>query len=178
MIIGLSPVLIASAIAVKLSSPGPLIYRQKRHGFNGEEITIFKFRSMTVHEDTEVKQAQKGDTRITKVGSFLRRSSIDELPQLFNVLQGSMSLVGPRPHAIAHNDYYSEKINKYMARHRIKPGITGLAQISGCRGETETVDKMADRVRYDMEYINNWSLWGDIKILLKTPLSLLGKDIY
>jgi putative colanic acid biosynthesis UDP-glucose lipid carrier transferase len=178
MIIGLSPVLIASAIAVKLSSPGPLIYRQKRHGFNGEEITIFKFRSMTVHEDTEVKQAQKGDTRITKVGSFLRRSSIDELPQLFNVLQGSMSLVGPRPHAIAHNDYYSEKINKYMARHRIKPGITGLAQISGCRGETETVDKMADRVRFDMEYINNWSLWGDIKILIKTPLSLLGKDIY
>ncbi|MEH6446274.1 MAG: undecaprenyl-phosphate glucose phosphotransferase [Oceanospirillaceae bacterium] len=178
MIVILSPVLIIAAIAVKLSSPGPVIYKQSRHGFNGEEITIFKFRSMTEHKDAQVVQAQKGDMRITKVGAFIRRTSIDELPQLFNVLQGGMSLVGPRPHAVAHNDFYSEKINKYMARHRIKPGITGLAQISGCRGETETVEKMADRVCYDMEYINHWSLWGDFKILIKTPISLLGKDIY
>jgi putative colanic acid biosynthesis UDP-glucose lipid carrier transferase len=178
MIIILSPVLIVAAIAVKVSSSGPMIYKQKRHGFNGEEITIFKFRSMTEHEDLEVKQAQKGDMRITKVGAFIRKTSIDELPQLINVLQGNMSLVGPRPHAVVHNDYYSEKIYKYMARHRIKPGITGLAQISGCRGETQTIDKMANRVNYDMEYINHWSLWSDFKILIKTPMSLLSKDIH
>lgn len=178
MIIIFSPVFIVTAIAIKMSSSGPIIYKQKRHGFNGEEITIFKFRSMTENQDSSVKQAQKGDMRITKVGAFIRKTSIDELPQLFNVIQGSMSLVGPRPHAIVHNDYYSEKIYKYMARHRIKPGITGMAQISGCRGETETVGKMANRVNYDIEYINTWSLWGDLKILIKTPMSLLGKDIY
>ena len=178
MIIIFSPVLIIAAIAVKISSPGPLIYKQKRHGFNGEEITIYKLRSMKENEDTNVQQAKKGDMRITKVGAFIRKTSIDELPQLINVLQGNMSLVGPRPHAIVHNDYYSEKIYKYMARHRIKPGITGLAQVSGCRGETETIDKMADRVNYDMEYINHWSLWGDLIILIKTPMSLLSKDIY
>jgi putative colanic acid biosynthesis UDP-glucose lipid carrier transferase len=178
MIIILSPVLIGAAIAVKVSSPGSVIYKQKRHGFNGDEITIFKFRSMTEHADSEVKQAQKGDMRINKVGAFLRRTSIDELPQLFNVLQGCMSLVGPRPHALVHNEYYSDKIYKYMARHRIKPGITGLAQISGCRGETEIIDKMVDRVNYDIKYINNWSLWDDFKILIKTPMSLLSKDIH
>jgi putative colanic acid biosynthesis UDP-glucose lipid carrier transferase len=178
MIIILSPVLIIAAIAVKLSSPGAIIYEQKRHGFHGEEITIFKFRSMTEHEDLEVKQAQKGDARITKVGNFIRKTSIDELPQLFNVLQGNMSLVGPRPHALVHNEYYSEKIYKYMARNRIKPGITGLAQINGCRGETETVDKMVERVIYDMKYINHWSLWSDFIILIKTPMSLLSKDIH
>ena len=178
MAVVLSPMLIAAALAVKLSSPGPVLFKQKRHGFNGEEISIYKFRSMRMHDDKEVKQAQKGDDRITKVGAFLRRTSIDELPQLLNVLEGSMSLVGPRPHAVAHNDFYSEKISKYMARHRIKPGITGLAQISGCRGETETVDKMEQRVKYDMEYINNWTLASDFKILIKTPLSLFSKEIY
>ncbi len=174
----LSPLLLIVAIAVKLDSKGPVIFRQKRHGYDGKEIYISKFRSMVQHDDTAVKQAQKGDARITKVGAFIRKTSIDELPQLFDVLLGGMSLVGPRPHAIAHNDYYSDKISKYMARHRIKPGITGLAQISGCRGETETIEKMEARVRYDMEYINNWSLWLDFKILVKTPLSLISKEIY
>ena len=178
MIIALLPLLIATAIAVKLSSPGPVIFKQRRHGFDGEEIFIYKYRSMRLHDDLDVQQASKGDPRITKVGAFIRKTSIDELPQLFNVLQGNMSLVGPRPHAVTHNKFYSDKINKYMARHRIRPGITGLAQISGCRGETETVEKMAERVKYDMEYINNWSLVGDFKILIKTPLSLISKDIY
>jgi putative colanic acid biosynthesis UDP-glucose lipid carrier transferase len=178
MAVVLSPMLIAAAIAVKLSSPGPVLFKQLRHGFNGEEISIYKFRSMRMHDDKDVKQAQKGDERITKVGAFLRCTSIDELPQLINVLEGSMSLVGPRPHAVAHNDYYSEKISKYMARHRIKPGITGLAQINGCRGETETINKMEERVKYDIEYINNWTLFADFKILLKTPLSLFSKEIY
>ena len=173
-----SPVLIAVAIAVKLSSPGPIIFKQKRHGWNGKVIEVWKFRSMRIHDDQQVKQATKGDPRITRVGAFIRRTSLDELPQLFNVLQGSMSLVGPRPHAIEHNDYYTGKINAYMARHRIKPGITGLAQISGCRGETETIEKMERRVELDITYINHWSLWLDIKILLKTPFTLFSKNIY
>ncbi|TYC58273.1 undecaprenyl-phosphate glucose phosphotransferase [Marinobacter sp. BW6] len=174
----LSPLLLAVAVAVKLSSPGPVLFRQKRHGWNGNIIEVLKFRSMRMHDDQKVKQASKDDPRVTPVGRFLRRSSIDELPQLFNVLKGDMSLVGPRPHAIAHNDYYSDKIIAYMARHRIKPGITGLAQISGYRGETETIDKMQKRVELDLDYINHWSLWLDVKILIKTPLTLISKDIY
>ena len=177
-IILISPVLIAVAIAVKLSSPGPILFKQKRHGWNGKVIEVWKFRSMRMHDDKQVKQATRDDPRITKVGAFIRRTSLDELPQLFNVLQGTMSLVGPRPHAVAHNDYYTGKITAYMARHRIKPGITGLAQISGCRGETETIEKMEKRVELDLAYINHWSLWLDIKVLLKTPLTLLSKDIY
>ena len=177
-IVLLSPLLIGVSIAVKLSSPGPVLFRQKRHGWNGNIIKVLKFRSMRVHDDQEVKQAQKADPRVTRVGRFLRSSSIDELPQLINVLKGDMSLVGPRPHAVAHNDYYSDKIIAYMARHRIKPGITGLAQISGYRGETETIDKMQKRVELDLDYINHWSLWLDIKILIKTPLTLISKDIY
>jgi putative colanic acid biosynthesis UDP-glucose lipid carrier transferase len=177
-IIAISPLLIGTAIAVKLSSPGPVLFRQPRHGMNGEIFQVLKFRSMKVHDDKEVKQAQRNDDRITAVGRFIRRTSIDELPQLFNVLKGDMSLVGPRPHAVAHNDYYSDKITAYMARHRIKPGITGLAQISGYRGETETLDKMQKRVELDLQYINNWSVWLDIKILLKTPFTLISKDIY
>lgn len=177
-ILALSPVLIACAIAVKLSSSGPVLFKQKRHGWNGNIIEVLKFRSMKMHQDTEVKQAQKEDPRVTRAGRFLRRTSLDELPQLFNVLRGDMSLVGPRPHAVAHNDYYSDKILAYMARHRIKPGITGLAQISGYRGETETLDKMQKRVELDLEYINHWSLWLDIKILLKTPLTLFSRNIY
>ncbi|EPJ56266.1 MAG: hypothetical protein OFPI_00560 [Osedax symbiont Rs2] len=178
MLVMLAPLLIFTAIAVKVTSPGPILFKQQRNGYDGSVIYIWKFRSMNVHVDSEVKQAAKGDARITKVGAFLRRSSIDELPQLFNVLQGTMSLVGPRPHAIAHNHYYSARISTYMVRHRIKPGITGLAQINGCRGETETIDKMQRRVEYDLHYINNWSLLEDYRILLKTPLSLLSKDIY
>ena len=174
----LSPVLLATALAVKWSSPGPVLFKQKRHGWNGKIIKVWKFRSMRVHDDHEVKQASRHDPRITRVGQFIRRTSIDELPQLFNALQGRMSLVGPRPHAVAHNDYYTGKIDAYMARHRIKPGITGLAQISGFRGETETIDKMEKRVELDLAYINNWSLWLDIKILIKTPFTLLSKNIY
>ncbi|WP_439862023.1 undecaprenyl-phosphate glucose phosphotransferase [Pseudomonas sp. MBLB4136] len=177
-ILALSPLLLATALAVKLSSPGPVLFKQKRHGWNGKIIKVWKFRSMRVHADAQVKQASRQDPRITRVGRFIRRTSIDELPQLFNVLQGRMSLVGPRPHAVAHNDYYTGKIDAYMARHRIKPGITGLAQISGCRGETETLDKMAKRVELDLAYINNWSVWLDIKILIKTPFTLLSKDVY
>jgi putative colanic acid biosynthesis UDP-glucose lipid carrier transferase len=177
-VIVLAPALVACAVAVKLSSPGPILFRQKRHGWNGNIIEVLKFRSMCMHDDLEVKQAQKTDPRVTRVGGFLRRSSMDELPQLINVLKGDMSLVGPRPHAVAHNDYYSDKIIAYMARHRIKPGITGLAQISGYRGETETIDKMQKRVELDLDYINHWSLWLDIKILIKTPLTLISKDIY
>jgi len=177
-IIFLSPVLALVALAVKLNSPGPVFFKQDRHGWNGKVIQVWKFRSMRVHNDLEVKQASRNDSRITAVGRFIRRTSLDELPQLFNVLQGHMALVGPRPHAVAHNDYYSGKILAYMARHRIKPGITGLAQINGCRGETDTLDKMQKRVEIDLKYINNWSLWLDLKILVKTPFTLLSKDIY
>lgn len=174
----LSPLLLLIALAVKLTSPGPVFFKQDRHGWNGKVIKVWKFRSMRVHDDLEVKQASRHDSRITSVGRFIRRTSIDELPQLFNVIQGHMALVGPRPHAVAHNDYYSGKILAYMARHRIKPGITGLAQINGCRGETDTIDKMQKRVEIDLKYINNWSLWLDVKILVKTPFTLLSKDIY
>ncbi|WP_408608452.1 undecaprenyl-phosphate glucose phosphotransferase [Azotobacter chroococcum] len=177
-ILALSPLMLAIAVLVKRSSPGPIIFKQQRHGWNGQIIKVYKFRSMRLHADAQVKQASREDPRITPIGRFIRRTSIDELPQFFNVLQGRMSLVGPRPHAVAHNDYYTGKIDAYMARHRIKPGITGLAQISGCRGETETLDKMQQRVELDLAYINNWSLWLDLKILIKTPFTLLSKDIY
>src|SRR5690606_10159618 len=177
-IVALSPLLLVVAAAVKLSSPGPVLFKQPRHGFNGEVFQMWKFRSMRPHDDTVVKQATRHDPRITPVGRFIRRTSIDELPQLFNVLMGDMSLVGPRPHAVQHNDYYSEKIQAYMNRHRIKPGITGYAQINGLRGETDTLDKMERRVKLDLEYINSWSLWLDIKILLKTPLALFSRNAY
>lgn len=177
-IVALSPLLAATAVAVKLSSPGPVLFRQPRHGCNGEIIHILKFRSMRLHDDGEVRQATRGDDRVTPVGRFIRRTSIDELPQLFNVLRGEMSLVGPRPHAVTHNHYYCDKIRAYMARHRIRPGITGLAQVTGHRGETETVEKMRQRVEQDLAYINNWSLWLDLKILLKTPFTLFSRSIY
>ncbi|WP_129136129.1 undecaprenyl-phosphate glucose phosphotransferase [Luteimonas sp. YGD11-2] len=177
-LLALGPLLLATAIAVKLSSPGPVLFRQPRHGWNGEVIHIFKFRSMRVHHDGEVRQATRDDDRVTRVGRFIRRTSIDELPQLLNVLRGEMSLVGPRPHAVTHNQYYCDKILAYMARHRIKPGITGLAQVTGHRGETETLDKMQRRVEQDLAYINNWSLWLDIKILMRTPFSLFSRNIY
>lgn len=171
----LSPLLLTVAILVKLTSKGPILFKQPRHGFDGELIQIWKFRSMEMHQETEgqVTQAKEGDDRFTPIGGFIRKTSIDELPQLFNVLQGRMSLVGPRPHALAHNDFYSQKIDSYLVRHRMKPGITGLAQISGYRGETDTLEKMQKRVEYDLAYINNWSIALDIKILLKTPMSLL-----
>lgn len=179
-LIVLAPVMLLIAIAVKTSSKGPVLFKQQRHGWDGSVIKVWKFRSMRLHDEAEgeVKQATKTDSRITPVGNFIRRTSLDELPQFVNVLQGRMSLVGPRPHAVSHNNFYSKKINSYLARHRIKPGITGLAQISGCRGETETLDKMQKRVEYDLSYINNWSLWLDVKILMKTPFSLASSKIY
>jgi putative colanic acid biosynthesis UDP-glucose lipid carrier transferase len=172
----LSPLLITVAAAVKLTSRGPVFFRQRRYGLDGEEIVVYKFRSMRVCEDgAVVTQATKGDARITRVGAILRKTSIDELPQLLNVLQGKMSLVGPRPHAIAHNELYRKLINGYMIRHKVRPGITGFAQVSGLRGETETLEKMSERVRYDLEYLRNWSPWLDIKILFKT-LSVVLHD--
>lgn len=175
----LSPLLITVALLIKFTSKGPIIFKQDRHGWDGRIFKVWKFRSMVVHhEGSCVTQATKQDPRVTPIGRFIRKTSIDELPQLFNVLLGNMSLVGPRPHAVEHNDHYREKIGSYLARHRIKPGITGLAQINGCRGETETDDKMHKRAEYDMEYINNWSLWLDIKILIKTPFTLFSKNIY
>lgn len=177
-IIVLSPLLLCIAMLIKLSSPGPVLFKQQRHGWNGKVFTMWKFRSMRVHDDSQVKQATRHDPRITPIGRFIRRTSIDELPQLFNVLQGKMSLVGPRPHAVAHNNYYTGKIRAYMLRHRIKPGITGWAQINGCRGETETLDKMQKRVELDLAYINKWSIWLDIKIIIKTPFTLFSKDVY
>lgn len=159
------------ATGIKLTSKGPVFFRQRRYGLDGREIKVWKFRSMTVCDDgPNVKQATKGDSRITALGAILRRTSLDEVPQLFNVLDGSMSLVGPRPHASAHNEFYRSQIRGYMLRHKVKPGITGLAQVSGCRGETDTIDKMERRIEWDHRYIRQWSIWLDIKILAKTLL--------
>jgi len=179
-VVVLSPLLIGAALAVKLSSPGPVLFRQPRHGLDSKIIHVYKFRSMKLHEekDNSVTQVIQGDSRVTKVGAFLRSSSIDELPQLLNVLKGEMSLVGPRPHAVQHNEFYADKISAYMSRHRILPGITGLAQANGCRGETETLDKMEKRVEYDLAYINNWSIWLDVRIILKTMTNLWSKNVY
>lgn len=164
-----APLMLIVAAAIKLDSPGPIFFKQRRRGFNQNMFTVWKFRTMRVMEDgAQIKQAQKNDTRITKIGNFLRRTSLDELPQFFNVLQGNMSVVGPRPHAVAHDDYYSSLISRYARRHRVKPGLTGWAQIHGFRGETDTVEKMAKRIEYDLYYIENWSLWLDFKILLLT----------
>ena len=176
----LSPLLLMTAIAIKLTSKGPVLFKQERHGWRGEVFNVWKFRSMRAHKENngKITQATKEDPRITAVGRFIRRTSIDELPQLFNVLNGTMSLVGPRPHAVEHNDYYSEKIEDYMARHNIKPGLTGLAQINNCRGETKTVEEMRRRVEYDLEYINNWSNKLDIKIIIKTLFVLFSDKAY
>ena len=170
----LAPLLLAIAIGVKLSSPGPVIFMQRRNGLDGEEIIVYKFRSMTTQDDGPVvKQATKDDPRITPFGAFLRRTSLDELPQFINVLQGQMSIVGPRPHAVAHNDMYRELIKAYMVRHKVKPGITGWAQVNGFRGETETVEKMRGRVEYDLEYLRNWSLALDLQIIARTARLVL-----
>ena len=164
------PVMAVIAVMVKLDSPGPVLFRQKRYGFNNNDITVFKFRSMRndPNPDPTVPQAQRNDPRVTRIGAFLRKSSLDELPQLFNVLQGTMSLVGPRPHAVAHNEHYAAVIDGYLGRHRVTPGITGWAQVNGYRGETDTPEKMRMRVQYDLYYIDNWSLSLDLKILLMT----------
>ena len=169
----IAPVLAAVAIGVKLSSPGPIIFKQKRNGLNGEEIVVYKFRSMTAMDNGPVvRQATKGDARITRFGTFIRKTSLDELPQFINVLQGRMSIVGPRPHAVAHNELYRQLIKAYMVRHKVKPGITGWAQVNGHRGETDTIEKMQARVEYDLEYLRNWSLGLDLVIILRTVKSM------
>ncbi len=168
-LICLSPILLAAAVAIRVDSPGPALFRQIRHGFNGRPFAIYKFRTMTVMENGEVvRQAQKSDERVTRVGRWLRRLSIDELPQLINVLIGDMSLVGPRPHAAAHDRYFTSAIERYAFRHHVKSGITGWAQVCGARGETDTLDKMRRRVELDLWYINNWSVWLDFSIMIRT----------
>lgn len=164
------PVCLVIAIAIKVTSPGPVLFKQYRTGANGRRFKVYKFRSMVVHEerDGQVTQARRGDPRLTRVGAFLRCTSLDELPQFYNVLQGRMSIVGPRPHALAHNEYYMDIVESYMKRHKVKPGITGWAQVKGYRGETDTVEKMEKRVTCDLWYIDNWSLWLDLRIILMT----------
>jgi putative colanic acid biosysnthesis UDP-glucose lipid carrier transferase len=171
----LSPLLLAVALLIKLGSPGPVIFKQRRYGLDGQIIDVYKFRSMTVIEDgPQVKQVTRDDPRVTPIGRFLRRYSIDELPQLFNVLAGSMSLVGPRPHAVAHNEEYRRLIKGYMVRHKVLPGITGLAQVNGCRGETSRLEEMKARIEFDLEYLRQWTPSLDIRILFKTALLVLG----
>ena len=177
----ITPLCLTIALLIKLTSPGPALFKQNRHGLDGKLFKVYKFRTMKVHteENGSVTQAQKKDPRITKIGAFLRRTSLDELPQFFNVLQGRMSIVGPRPHALDHNEYYKDLVESYMWRHKVKPGITGLAQVQGYRGETDTLEKMEKRVECDLEYINNWSLWLDIKIILLTILKgFINKNAY
>jgi putative colanic acid biosynthesis UDP-glucose lipid carrier transferase len=176
----ISPVLAALAVGVKLSSPGPIIFRQRRTGLDGEVIEVYKFRSMTAQDNgAVVKQATRNDSRITPFGAFIRKTSLDELPQFVNVLQGRMSIVGPRPHAVAHNEQYRKIVTAYMARHKVKPGITGWAQVNGLRGETDTLDKMARRVEYDLEYLRNWSLGLDLLIIARTvKLVFLDRSAY
>jgi putative colanic acid biosynthesis UDP-glucose lipid carrier transferase len=165
----ISPLMLALAIGVKMSSPGPVIFRQRRNGLDGSEIVVYKFRSMTTLDNGPVvRQASRDDARITPFGRFIRRASLDELPQFINVLQGRMSIVGPRPHAVAHNEEYRQLIRAYMVRHKVKPGITGWAQVNGHRGETDTIDKMKARVEYDLEYLRNWSLGLDLQIIVRT----------
>jgi putative colanic acid biosynthesis UDP-glucose lipid carrier transferase len=169
ILILVSPLMLAVAIAVKLSSPGPVIFRQRRYGLDGEEIIVYKFRSMTVTEDgNSIQQARKNDARVTRLGAFLRKTSMDELPQFINVLQGRMSVVGPRPHAVAHNEQYRGLIKSYMVRHKVKPGVTGWAQVNGFRGETDSLEKMEGRIRCDLDYLRNWSLRLDLYIIWKT----------
>jgi putative colanic acid biosysnthesis UDP-glucose lipid carrier transferase len=176
----LLPLLVAIGIGVRMSSPGPVIFRQRRYGLDGREIVVYKFRSMTVTEDGElIRQATRADGRVTAFGAFLRRYSLDELPQFINVLQGRMSVVGPRPHAVAHTELYRKLIKGYMIRHKVKPGITGLAQVNGFRGETDTLEKMEGRIAYDLAYLRQWSLRLDLWIVLKTPIvALNGRNAY
>jgi len=172
----ISPVILLISIGVKLSSPGPVLFRQRRYGVDGRDIIVYKFRSMTVCEDGQnVLQVQRIDKRVTKFGAFLRKTSLDELPQFINVLEGKMSIVGPRPHAVSHNEIYRKMIKGYMVRHKVKPGITGWAQVNGFRGETDTLDKMEKRIQYDLDYLRNWSITLDIWIIFRT-ISLVLRD--
>ena len=182
IVLGTLAVLVAAipmaivAIGIKLTSKGPVLFKQRRYGLHGEVIDVYKFRSMTVSEDgTNVRQATANDSRITPFGAFLRRTSLDELPQLFHVVTGSMSLVGPRPHAVAHNEAYRKHIYGYMLRHKVKPGLTGWAQVNGWRGETDTLEKMEKRIEHDLEYIRRWNLLLDIKIVF---LTIFGRAVH
>jgi putative colanic acid biosysnthesis UDP-glucose lipid carrier transferase len=171
------PLLLLISVMVKLSSPGPVIFKQRRYGLDGREIAVYKFRTMSVTEDgAQIRQASKTDSRITRIGGILRRTSMDELPQLINVLQGRMSLVGPRPHAVAHNEEYRKLIKGYMVRHKVLPGITGLAQVNGCRGETSQLEEMEARVNYDLDYLRRWTPMLDIKIILLTAVKIFRDD--
>lgn len=173
----LAPLMGVIALAVKWTSPGPIIFKQRRYGLDGEEIMVYKFRSMTVCEDgARIVQAKQGDQRMTRIGAFLRKTSLDELPQFINVLQGRMSIVGPRPHAVAHNELYRKQIKGYMLRHKVRPGITGWAQVNGLRGETETLDKMAARIEYDLDYLKRWSLSLDLWIVLRTVKVVCARE--
>jgi putative colanic acid biosynthesis UDP-glucose lipid carrier transferase len=180
ILLTVSPLMVLIAVAIKATSPGPVLFKQRRYGLNGAVVEVWKFRSMSVCEDGDhVEQAKKGDRRITPLGAFLRKTSLDELPQFINVLQGSMSVVGPRPHALVHNEQYRQLINGYMLRHKVKPGITGWAQVNGWRGETDTLEKMQKRVEYDLEYIQNWSLWFDLEIVVLTMFrGFIGENAY
>lgn len=183
-LLALSPLMLLVALAIKLDSPGPVFFRQKRYGYNNRLIEVFKFRSMHQHQAdaTAERQTTRGDARITRVGRFIRKTSLDELPQLFNVVAGSMSMVGPRPHATATKAagiLFEQAVKEYTSRHRVKPGITGLAQINGYRGETDTVEKIEKRVEFDLEYIENWSVWFDLYILMRTvPAVLFTREAY
>jgi putative colanic acid biosynthesis UDP-glucose lipid carrier transferase len=174
------PAMLAIAAAIKLGSPGPVLFKQRRYGLDGEQIAVYKFRTMTVCEDGDrIVQAQENDQRVTPLGAFLRRTSLDELPQLFNVIAGSMSVVGPRPHAVAHNEMYRRLIDGYMVRHKVKPGITGWAQVNGLRGETETLEKMKQRVEHDLDYLKHWSISLDLWILVRTVgVVLYGRNAH
>jgi putative colanic acid biosynthesis UDP-glucose lipid carrier transferase len=176
----IAPVLLTVGMCVKFTSKGPVLFKQDRYGLSGQKIKVWKFRSMSVMENSDVvTQATKGDARITPVGAFIRRTSLDELPQFFNVLLGDMSVVGPRPHAVLHNEEYRSKVDYYMLRHKVKPGITGWAQINGWRGETDTLDKMEKRVEFDLQYIKHWSVWFDIKIIFLTIFKgFIDKNAY
>jgi putative colanic acid biosysnthesis UDP-glucose lipid carrier transferase len=177
ILILLSPLMLGIALAVKLTSPGPAIFKQRRYGLNGEEIIVYKFRSMKVSEDgSSITQAHQNDPRITRIGAFLRSTSLDELPQFINVLQGRMSIVGPRPHAVAHNELYRKLIKGYMLRHKVRPGITGWAQVNGFRGETEVLEKMQSRIDHDLHYLQNWSIWFDLWIIMRTVWVVLRRD--
>jgi putative colanic acid biosynthesis UDP-glucose lipid carrier transferase len=172
-----APLMLAIAAAIKLTSPGPVMFKQRRYGLDGREIVVYKFRSMTVMEDGgEIRQASRNDNRVTPLGAFLRSSSLDELPQFINVLQGRMSVVGPRPHAVAHNELYRKLIKSYMVRHKVRPGITGWAQVNGLRGETETVEKMRARIEYDLDYLRHWSLKLDLAIIWRTLFVVFKKQ--
>ncbi len=178
-LVTLAPLLVTISVLIKLDSPGTVIFRQSRRGFNGKPFEIWKFRSMTVSENGQtITQATKRDARVTRLGRFLRMTSIDELPQLWNVLRGDMSLVGPRPHALAHDNYYDEIISNYVYRHHMKPGLTGWAQVNGFRGETPTIDLMEKRVEYDVWYVRNWSIWLDLKIMARSASAVIFQEAY